>query len=183
MLAKNIYEEKYPEKKVHVFDSLSTSGEMVLIIKKINQLISIGKSFEEIVSEVENYKDNNTHLDFVLYSVDNLVKNGRLNKLVGKAIGVLDIKIVGRAYEGALQPFSKVRGKDKALKCLLKDIEDTGYKGGKIEISHCKNEDGALYLKDKILEKYGEAKVNIRPTRGLVSYYAEMQGILVGFET
>ena len=37
VLAKNMYQEKYPDRKVYVFDSLSTSGEMILIIEGNNQ--------------------------------------------------------------------------------------------------------------------------------------------------
>lgn len=182
IMAKEMYEEEYPDRKVHVFDSLSTSGEMILIIEKINSLIKEDKSFEEIVEIVENYKTNNTHLGFVLYSVDNLVKNGRLNKIVGAAMGVLGIKIVGRANEGVLQPFGKVRGKEKVLDLIVKEMKEKGYKGGNVHISHCKNEEGALHLKNRILEIYPDAQIDVRNARGLVSYYAEVNGILIGYE-
>lgn len=183
VLAKNMYQEKYPDKKVHVFDTLSTAGEMVLIINRIAELAVTDKTFEEIIEEVEEYRKN-IHLTFLLYSIDNLVKNGRVNKLVGAALNVLGIKIVGRAsIEGTLQPLNKARGKDKAYKFILKELEGKGYKGGKVEISHCKNEEGALYLKNRILELYPSAEINIRNAHGLVSYYAENLGVLVGFES
>ena len=66
---------------------------------------------------------------------------------------------------------------------ILKELEGKGYKGGKVEISHCKNEEGALYLKNRILELYPSAEINIRNAHGLVSYYAENLGVLVGFES
>ena len=183
VLAKNMYQEKYPDRKVYVFDSLSTSGEMILIINKIAQLVVTDKSFEEIVEEVEEYRKN-TNTACLLYSIDNLVKNGRVNKLVGAALNVLGIKIIARASEeGTIQPVNKARGKDKAYKAMLKEFEEKGYKGGKVEICHCKNEEGALYLKNKILELYPSAQINIRNAHGLVSYYAENQGIVVGFES
>lgn len=183
VLAKNMYQERYPDKKVHIFDTQTTSGEMILIIDKIAELAVTEKSFEEIIEEVEEYRKS-TNLTFLLYSIDNLVKNGRVNKLVGAALNVLGIKIVARASEeGTIQPINKARGKDKAYKAILKELEEKGYNGGKVEISHCKNEEGALYLKNKILELYPSAKINIRNAHGLVSYYAENLGILVGFES
>lgn len=183
VMAKKMYEEEYPDRKVYVCDSLSTSGEMVLIIDKINFLIKEKKSFEEIVEEIEQYKIDNTHLDFILYNVDNLVKNGRLNKIVGTAMGVLGIKIVGRANEGVLQPFAKIRGKEKVFDCVLKDMLEKGYNGGNVHISHCNNEEGALTMKNKILEFFPKAKIIIRNAKGLVSYYAEEKGVLIGFES
>lgn len=45
---------------------------------------------------------------FVLAKVDNLVKNGRLSKLVGKVIGLLNIRMVGKASnKGTLELLQK----------------------------------------------------------------------------
>ena len=49
VLAKNMYQERYPDKKVHVFDTQTTSGEMILIIDKIAELVVTEKCFEEII--------------------------------------------------------------------------------------------------------------------------------------
>ena len=182
MLAKSMYEDKYSDKKVYVFDSLTTSGEMVLIVNKINELIGKNKTFEEIIKEVEEYRKH-THLTFVLYSIDNLVRNGRVNKIVGAALNVLGIKIISRASEdGVIQPIGKARGKEKAYANIIKEMQEQGYKGGKIEIAHCNNLEGALYCKEKILALYPNAEISIRKTRGLVSYYAENHSVLVGYE-
>ena len=182
-LAKQMHLEKYPDKKIHIFDSLSTSGTMALTIYKINELVSNNESFEKICEIVEDYKVNHTDMVFVLYSVDNLVRNGRLNKLVGSAISALGIKIVGRASEdGLLQPFTKVRSKSKVLKAFMKEMEDKGYKGGKVVIAHACNEADALEVKEMVLEKYSSADIEIVKAKGLVSYYAEEKGILIGYE-
>lgn len=182
-LAKEMYLEKYPNKKICVIDSLSTSGTMALAMYKICELVQKGKSFEDISKEVLDYIRNHTNLDFALHSVANLVRNGRLNKFVGSAINVLGIKIVGRAStEGTLEPFSKVRGTHKIVKCFMKEFEDYNYKGGRIIISHAKNEDDVKVLQQAILEKYPQADIEVVIAKGLVSYYAEEKGILVCFE-
>jgi len=54
-------------------------------------------------------------------------------------------------------------------------------KGEKVVISHSLNEDTAQKLKEKILEKYENAEIEILSARGLDSYYAERGGIIVGF--
>ncbi|MBE5934385.1 MAG: DegV family protein [Lachnospiraceae bacterium] len=181
--AMDMHLEKYPNKKIHIFDSLSTSGTMALAMYKINELVKKGEVFENICTAVEDYMVNHTNVDFVLHSVDNLVRNGRLNKIVGCAISALGIKIVGRASKiGTLEPFSKVRSKAKVYKCFLKEMEDKLYKGGKVFISHANNEEDALELKRLILEKYQNAQIRIVKAKGLVSYYAEAKGMIVGFE-
>jgi hypothetical protein len=57
-----------------------------------------------------------------------------------------------------------------------------GYEGGKTRIAHCMNEPFAAALAHLIREKFPHASVEIRPCGGLCSFYAEMGGLLVGFE-
>ncbi|MGZ7254051.1 DegV family protein, partial [Streptococcus pyogenes] len=80
--------EDYPNANIHVIDSLSASGEVDLIVLELERLINLGLSFEEVVERITAYQEK-TRLIFVLAKVDNLVKNGRLNKLVGKVVGLL----------------------------------------------------------------------------------------------
>ena len=50
-------------------------------------------------------------------------------------------------------------------------------------ISHCQQLSGAEAVRSLILSRYPHARVDILPTGGLCSYYAQQGGILVGFET
>ena len=49
-------------------------------------------------------------------------------------------------------------------------------------MSHAQNENDVNALKQVILEKYPQADIEVVVAKGLVSYYAEEKGILVGFE-
>ena len=59
---------------------------------------------------------------------------------------------------------------------------EEGFAGGKVSIGHCQNEEGAEQLKTLIIAKHPQASVEIHKLKGLCSFYAEMGGILVGFE-
>ncbi|MGZ7226846.1 DegV family protein, partial [Streptococcus pyogenes] len=84
------------------------------------------------VERITAYQEK-TRLIFVLAKVDNLVKNGRLNKLVGKVVGLLNIRMVGQASrEGTLELLQKARGQKKAVSALVEEIQKAGYKGGKV---------------------------------------------------
>lgn len=182
VLAKDIYQEEHAEVKIEIVDSLSTGPEMHLLLDQILEWKKAGKTFEEVCEWIKEYKTH-TRLFFSLASVHNLVENGRLNRLVGAAIGKLGICLVGTASEkGELEVLSKCRGEKKTLLSYLEHIEKAGYKGGKIYISHVSNEALAMALKAALIEKYGEVPIEIYPTRGLCSYYAEKQGMLVGVE-
>lgn len=181
MLAREQYISEHPGVKIHVVDSYSAGGEMQLIVEKLDELIRMGKSFEEIAAEIEEYKDT-THLAFSLQSLINLARNGRVNPAVAKIAGVLGIRIVGAATEGVLDPKHKVRGEKKALATIFDDMKADGYNGGKVRISHCLNEDSANVLKEKILSQFPSAHIEILPCAALCSFYAEEGGLLVGYE-
>ena len=181
-IAKADYEQEHPDRKVCVIDSLSTGGEMELIAEKIRELMEAELSFEEICDAVKAYQQR-TGLMFMLESMQNLANNGRVNKIVAKVAGILGIRAVGKASDvGTLEPMEKCRGEKKAILALADHMVSMGYDGGKMRISHCLNPGAAESLKASILAAFPNADVQIRPTGGLCSFYAEKGGMIIGFE-
>ena len=181
-LAKNIYLEDHPDTKIHVIDSLSAGGEVDLLVEKLNDLIEQGLSFEEVVQAITAYQEK-TKLLFVLAKVDNLVKNGRLSKLIGAVVGLLNIRMVGEASEtGTLELLQKARGAKKSLQAAYEEIIKAGYAGGRIVMAHRSNEKFCQQLSELLREKYPQAEIKILPTSGLCSFYAEDGGLLMGYE-
>lgn len=182
MTAKGIYEEENENVKVHVFDSLSTGPEMRLLIEKLKEMIEEDLPFEEIVEKGQDYL-NHTRLFFALKSLHNFAMNGRVSKTVASAIGVLNISIFATASEeGTIQQISKCRGEKKVVKSMIEHLENAGYHGGKVRISHADNLKLAHSVRDKILELYPHADIIVYPMGGLCTYYAEIGGLLVGCE-
>ena len=181
-IAKIDYEQAHPDRKVCVIDTLSTGGEMELIAERIREWIAADFSFEQICEKVKDYQQR-TGLMFMLESMQNLANNGRVNKIVAKAAGILGIRMVGRASDvGTLEPLDKCRGEKKAIATLADRMVAMGYEGGRMRISHCLNPNAAESLKQTILAAYPQADVTIRPTGGLCSFYAEKGGMIIGFE-
>ena len=182
MAAKGIYEEENDNVKVHVFDSLSTGPEMRLLIEKLKEMIEEDLPFEEIVEKGQDYLKH-TRLFFALKSLHNFAMNGRVNKAVASAIGVLNISIFATASEeGTIQQISKCRGEKKVVRSMIEHLENAGYHGGKVRISHADNLKLAHNVRDKILELYPNADIIVYPMGGLCTYYAEIGGLLVGCE-
>lgn len=182
MTAKGIYEEENENVKVHVFDSLSTGPEMRLLIEKLKEMIEEDLPFEEIVEKGQDYL-NHSRLFFALKSLHNFAMNGRVSKTVASAIGVLNISIFATASEeGTIQQISKCRGEKKVVKSMIEHLENAGYHGGKVRISHADNLKLAHSVRDKILELYPHADIIVYPMGGLCTYYAEIGGLLVGCE-
>ena len=182
MTAKGIYEEENENVKVHVFDSLSSGPEMRLLIEKLKEMIEEDLPFEEIVEKGQDYL-NHSRLFFALKSLHNFAMNGRVSKTVASAIGVLNISIFATASEeGTIQQISKCRGEKKVVKSMIEHLENAGYHGGKVRISHADNLKLAHSVRDKILELYPHADIIVYPMGGLCTYYAEKGGLLVGCE-
>ena len=180
--AGQVYMEQHPGRRVANLDSLSTGPEMVLIIRKLWEMMEQGLDFDTIETRIRAYMQK-THLLFMLESVDNLAKNGRVSPLIAKAVGFLGIRIVGKASDvGTLQQLHKCRNERKGLDALLQEMANMGYTGGKVNISHVCNEALGETVKARILERWADADVTVNPTTGLCSFYAERGGVLVGFE-
>jgi len=181
-IAKQMYEEKHPGRRVCVIDSLSAGPELVLLIEKLEECIGRGMGYDEICGEIEAYKQK-TGLLFMLESLKNFAANGRVSPAVAKIAGVLGLRIVGKASdEGTLEPTNKCRGQEKSLLTILENLKKASLSCGKVRIAHCQNEEAAEQLKKMILTALPRVDVRIHPCRGLCSYYAEKGGLLIGFE-
>ncbi|HFR3342326.1 TPA: DegV family protein [Streptococcus suis] len=181
-VARDMYLEEHPDAKIHLIDSLSAGGEMDLLVTEINRLIASGLEFEEVVSAITTYQENSKLL-FVLAKVDNLVKNGRLSKLVGAVVGLLNIRMVGEASsEGKLELLQKARGHKKSVTAAWEEMKKAGYKGGRIIMAHRNNDKFFQQFSDLVKETYPEASIEEVATSGLCSFYAEEGGLLMGYE-
>lgn len=180
--AAEMYMEENPGSKVCVLDSLSTGPEIRLIVEFLRDAILAGEAFEAIEEKVRAYMQK-THLMFSLQSLANLARNGRVSHAVAKIASVLGICIVGKASdEGTLEPLHKCRGEKSALKTMYKTMKEMGFAGGKVRISHCLNEKGAQMVADMIRADFPDADIAMDCAKGLVCYYAEKGGMLIGFE-
>lgn len=182
LTARDMYLEAHPEAKVYIVDSLSTGGEMEMIIEKIAECMENDLPFEEAVQIIQEYQTH-SHLLFTLESLNNLAKNGRVSPAVAKVAGLLGIRFLGRASEeGTLQQAHICRGAKKTLTSTYSEMIKTGYKGGKVRIHHSLNPAAAEKLKNMILADFPGADVRTVPCTGLCSYYAERGGMIIGFD-
>lgn len=179
-LAVGLYEESFGEKNIHVFDSESASvGEtqLALLIVKLEEQ---GLSFEEIVEQVENYRDGVTTL-FVLNNIETLRKNGRLSGVKALVASTLNIKPVLAGDKGSIVQKTQGIGMKKALGKLV-DIVISEVKNPEVRtliISQCNAPERAETVKNMILDKVKFAEVIILEMRGVSTMYANDGGIII----
>lgn len=181
-LAAEEYQQENPGKRVFVLDSLSTGPEQRLLAERLRDLLAEGKEFDEICEEMLRYHKH-THLLFSLESLANLARNGRVKPAVAAMARMLGIRVIGQASEaGELDVLCKTRGEHGALERIVLELKEHGYTNGRLHISHCGNPAAAERLKHMVKAVFDGAKVDISECGGLCSYYAELGGLLVGYE-
>ena len=182
-IAADMYLEDNEGAKIHVFDTLTTGAEMRLFVEKLIELDGAGLEFEEVVAKAEEYLKT-TRIFFAFQSLHNLAQNGRISKVVAAAVGALNINIVGTGtFDGKLDPLAKRRGEKHAASEILHQLEECGFNGGKVRISHTDNKLLAQKYAANIKKLYPEADIKIYESGGLIGYYAERGGIIVAVET
>lgn len=172
----------HPNCRIHVFDTLNAGPGCRQTVEKIAACIRRGFSFEETVAVVSSYRDK-TNLVFSLASVHNFVANGRVSPAVGAIVGILGIRVVGKAsVAGEFAVLNKARGDHKAVQAIAHQMLAQGWDGTTVYIHHCMNLSMAQELRDLLLTHFPAANIEIAPLRGLCSYYAEAGGVLVAYE-
>ena len=176
LLAKDIASKD--GKKVAVLDSLAVAGVERLMVLDILKYLDEGKEFSEICDLI---KKTNYQLLFVLSSFDNLVKNGRMSKFTGMVASLLSIRPLFCAHEGEIKLVKKIRTITKALEHLVDEMPNLKAKFSDVVITYCANYEVAKKLADKIKNKYADVNIYLVPTRGLTTFYANKDGIIVSF--
>lgn len=183
VLAKNIILEEIENKFIHVFDSLSASIGETLVSLKISELIAEEHDNNSIIEKTNKYIKEMKTL-FVLESLDNLIKAGRITSLKGKIASLLSIKpIMGSDGAGGIEMVDKVRGSKRAFSRLLELI---GEQGEKLEqkilgIAHCNALEKALEFKAEVEKRYNFKDIVIVGTAGISTVYANDGGLIIAF--
>ena len=179
--ARQMLLEEQPERKVAVFNSKATGPSLILLIRMATRLIEEGLTFEAIVERLNRLADEMKCV-YALSSFDNLVRNGRMSRLTGFVAHKLGFWGIGVASpEGRIVIKSKVRGTARAIAQLVDDIKERLPNVQEVVISHCLNPETANELKAAVLATFKNVRVDVFPMRGLDSFYAEKNGLIMSY--
>lgn len=139
-IAKSNLEERYPDRKIYVVDSLAAASGFGLLMDKVADLRDQGMSIDELHAWVEANKLKLRH--WVMCSdLTYLIRGGRVSKASGFIGGVLNIcPIIEVDCIGKLSSRAKVRTKRKAIHTLVDKMEESAENGldysGKCYLCH-----------------------------------------------
>lgn len=180
-LGKKLYEEEYGEKQIHVFNSRSASVGETLIGLKIQECEEKGMSFEEVVSCVDTYIEEQ-HTYFVLENLDTLKKNGRLSGIKSLVATALNIKpVMGSTPVGSICQLGQGRGMKKALVKMADHVELDAIRPEEktLAIAHCNCPERAVEMERLLRDRLKFKDCFIVDTAGISSMYANDGGIIV----
>ena len=179
--ARTMLQEEDPSKQIAVIDSRATGPEVAMLVLKARELILAGRSFEEVETALAREAER-IHTVFALASYRNLIKAGRVSRLIGFIAGHLGFWGIGIGSDaGEIAIRGKARGDRSMVRFLVDEIKKVGVAGSEIRISHCENEKDAKALKESLESSLPGVRVVLMETRGLDSFYAERRGLIVGF--
>jgi len=183
-----LYNEDHPKntKKIHVFNSLATSGIESLAAEKIRELAECGADFNSVVEIVEDFILNRCALYFCLESLDVLKKNGRLFALAATILKKLRLKMIfARTAEGNIslagQDIAMNRALVKMALIISNDVRDIDLSDKRLIIAHVCCPERAELLKEKIASVAPFGDIEIVKCSGLNSTYASNGGIIVSY--
>ena len=157
-MAKVQMEEKYPDRKVVIIDSLAASSGFGLLLDKALENQEKGMSLEENVQWIEENK-NKLHHWFFSTDLTSFIRGGRISKVsgfLGQALNICPLMNVNN--EGKLIPRNKYRGKKQVIREMVKRMEEHAQGGleysGKCYISNSACMEDARKVADMVEEKF-----------------------------
>ena len=180
--ARNLWLEEHPGANIHIFNSCSASAGEVLVALKLQELAEAGLDFTTVVSKASQYIEEMNTL-FVLETLDNLRKNGRLTRTQALVTSTLRIKLLmGSTPEGEICKKGQALSIKQALSKMASIMaEDLGHTGRRLCIVHCNCLDRAFYLKELVMKQCRFSEVLISETGGISTVYANDGGIVAAY--
>lgn len=121
MIAKELLEYN----KIQIINSASATFGLRIIIEKALQLRDEGKTLEEIVAFLEDYKQK-VHIFALVDTLEYFYKGGRLSKTSATVGTLLKFKPVVGIKDGKLELFANCRGTRKSISKIIELIHETG---------------------------------------------------------
>lgn len=180
LLAKNMMLEENPNKKIAVIDTETGSIAQGQFIIKAAKLVEEGKTFEEVIDEIEKLKKDKFFYGS-LETLENAIKGGRINPLAGKLINALNMKVIIKVGNGVVKPIDSARGCNNSIKKVAGKISDmiSNGKYTSLAIAHANCLEKAEKAKEMILKNHDFEEVIITEIGSVMGTYTSEGAILV----
>lgn len=165
-IARDILQEKYPDRKIYIVDSLTASSGYGLFMDQLADLRDEGKDIDEVY---EWANENRLKQQAWFFSTDLtfFIKGGRVSKAAGLVGGALSIcPLMHINSSGQLIVRQKVRTKRRVIEAIVNKMEENAQDGlnysGKCYISHSACYEDAKVVVDLIESRFSKLDGNVK---------------------
>ena len=165
-IARDQLQDKYPDRKIYVIDSLAASAGYGLLMDKLADLRDEGMSIDDLYKWAIDHRLEAQHWFFVS-DLKYLVRGGRVSKVAGAIGNALNIcPLMNVDYQGRLIVRSKIRGKNAVIKATVDKMAELAKNGldydGECFISNSDCYEDARKVADLIESKFPNMKGKVK---------------------
>ena len=166
MLAAKELQEKYPERKIIVIDSLCSSSGYGMLVDTAADMRDEGKSIDEVAQWVMDNR-NTLHHQFFSSNMTQFRRTGRVSGAAAMVATIMNICPIMRLdASGAIKAYGKVRGKKKAVETTVDTMAEHAQGGvgydQRCYVCHSQCPEDAQMLIDALEERFPNVKGKIR---------------------
>lgn len=153
--AKEILEDIYKEAKITVIDSIQATAGQGLLLLQAGRMQKSGYSLQDCAKKIEELKST-ARIMFTVDDLEYLSSGGRIGKVASLAGNMLNLKPLIKLKEAELIPYTKVRGRLKALDKILSMVEEhfhdakANYKDYDFCLANATTMEDALHMKHRV---------------------------------
>ena len=161
-VAQGMMQEKYPDRKIYVVDSLSASSGYGLFMDYLADMRDEGKSNDDLYKWALENRERLQHW-FFTSDLTYLIRGGRVSKAAGVIGGMMNIcPLMTVDPEGKLVARQKIRTKKKVIQAIVDRMEEYSENGtnysGKCFISNSACEEDAKAVAELVEERFPKLK-------------------------
>ena len=167
-IAVEMMQEEFPNRKLYIVDSLAASAGAGLFVDALADKRDSGADIDNLYQWAEEHKSKMHHW-FTASDLTWFVKGGRVSKAAGWFGTALKIcPVLNVDNQGRLIPRFKMRGKQNALKELVRQMEEHARDGkdysDKCYISHAACYEDARFVADEIEKRFSHLSESVKIT-------------------
>ena len=157
-IAKGILQERFPQRRIYIVDSLGASSGYGLIMNTLAEKKAAGMDVDSLYTWIEEHKLEMHHW-FFSTTLEYYIKGGRISKTAGFVGTLLGIcPLLNMDDNGKLIPRKKVRGKKRVITEIVDEMEEHAKGGlsygGKCYISNAGCYEDARAVADLVEERF-----------------------------
>lgn len=157
--------------RVHVFDSLTLSGALAVMVDDAVKSAEAGLTPQEAIERLEVVRDRQTMI-VGFDSLENLSKGGRIGKVSAFLGTMLNVKVTMTVDDqGAFHPLARSRGEKAALEHTINWVKEQMGQAtsGKFFVMHAMSAERAQRLADEIADLFPGSDISVREVGSVIA--------------